>query len=467
VSVYGGSDGSVTVSGSGGSAPYEYSLGSGAFQGSGIFNSLSAGSYIITIRDAQLCTFTLNVTITQPQIPLSAVIDSLENVLCAGTNSGYISISGWGGTSPYTYSLNGGPSQSSGVFGSLAAGNYLITITDFISDVFDTLIVITEPPALNISMTSTDNNCFGGSEGSATAAVTGGAEPYTYSWNSLPVQNTASATGLTAGLYTVSVTDANGCMISGSATINQPATEIAVGVTKTDVRCSGGSDGTATAQPVNGSAPYTYEWNTSPVQTTAEAAGLSVGTYTVTVTDASGCIKTALVEITEPAGMTIEPATTPATCPESSDGTITLTVTGGSQPYTFRWTDEVTTQNRTDIGAGNYTVEVTDKDLCTKSATVTVDFTGSFSCVVIPDLITPNNDGFNDEWRIKNIELYPEAEIKVYNRWGKLVFSTGNISANPWDGTIDGKPVPTDSYHYILRLNDGSKPISGVISVIR
>lgn len=96
-----------------------------------------------------------------------------------------------------------------------------------------------------------------------------------------------------------------------------------------------------------------------------------------------------------------------------------------------------------------------------------IHFTGSFACIEIPNIITPNNDGFNDTWIIKNIGLYPDAEILVYNRWGKLVFRTKNIAENPWDGRSNGKPVPADSYHYILYLNDGSAPKSGVISVIR
>jgi gliding motility-associated-like protein len=86
---------------------------------------------------------------------------------------------------------------------------------------------------------------------------------------------------------------------------------------------------------------------------------------------------------------------------------------------------------------------------------------------VAHEIITPNNDGFNDKWKIRNIELFPDAEVLVYNRWGKLVFKTKNISDNEWDGTMDGKLLPTDSYHYILYLNDGSQPRSGVVSIIR
>ncbi len=104
---------------------------------------------------------------------------------------------------------------------------------------------------------------------------------------------------------------------------------------------------------------------------------------------------------------------------------------------------------------------------CAESADITVNFKGSENCLMIPDIITPNNDGYNDTWIIKNIELFPNAEVSVFSRWGKLVFRTKNISANPWDGTFKGDPLPTDSYHYIIDLKNGSQPKSGVVSIIR
>ncbi len=127
----------------------------------------------------------------------------------------------------------------------------------------------------------------------------------------------------------------------------------------------------------------------------------------------------------------------------------------------------VLTQTLSDIPNGTYKVKVIDHNDCADSIEVVISVVGSEKCLEIPQIITPNNDGFNDTWVIKNIELYPNAEIFVYDRWGRLVFRTRNISANPWNGTYKGKLLPTDSYHYILHLNDGSGPKSGVISIIR
>jgi gliding motility-associated-like protein len=110
---------------------------------------------------------------------------------------------------------------------------------------------------------------------------------------------------------------------------------------------------------------------------------------------------------------------------------------------------------------------VTDVNACAKSLDVVVGFIGGETCLMIPQIITPNGDGANDEWVMRNIDLFPNAEVFVYTRWGKLVYHSKNISANPWDGRFKGKLMPTDSYHYILRLGDGSDPKSGIISIIR
>jgi gliding motility-associated-like protein len=110
---------------------------------------------------------------------------------------------------------------------------------------------------------------------------------------------------------------------------------------------------------------------------------------------------------------------------------------------------------------------VTDANSCAAFLDITVGISNGSGCIQIPEVITPNGDGKNDTWVIKNIDMYPNAEVLVFSRWGKLMFQTKNLSANQWDGKYRGKFVPNDSYHYILYLNDGSKPRTGVITVIR
>jgi large repetitive protein len=467
VSAYGGNDGSVTVTGSGGTPAYQYSIGGGTYQISGTFGTLSAGSYLVTVRDAALCLFNVPVTITQPQLPLTANITIQTNVSCFGGNNGSVTVEGSGGSLPYDYSIDGGPSQSSGTFSSLAAGTYTVTVTDATPSVINVPVTITEPPELDLSVSGEDVHCFGGSTGSVTATPAGGTAPYNYAWNTLPVQTTPTATGLTAGTYSVTVTDVNGCSSTKDVTISQPAVDLEISISHDNVLCAGDSSGSASVAVTGGLAPYTYIWDTTPVQTKDSVTDLSAGTYTVEVSDSHGCIKSGLVDITEPEALTVESTTNPASCPDAGDGSVNLAIEGGSDPYLVIWSDGATAPNRSGLSPGTYSAVVTDTNSCAVAIVVEVEFEWTFGCVVIPQVITPNNDGYNDDWKIKNIDLYPDAEVRIFNRWGKLVFSTKNLMSNPWDGSQDGKLVPTDSYHYILYLNDGSEPRSGVISVIR
>jgi gliding motility-associated-like protein len=173
------------------------------------------------------------------------------------------------------------------------------------------------------------------------------------------------------------------------------------------------------------------------------------------------------VTLTEPEVLSVSSSVVNVSCPGVPDGSITLTITGGTGPYSVIWADGFTFVNREELTEGTYSAIVTDANGCAASIDVEVGITGSDACLVVPTIITPNSDGYNDTWRIRNIELFPDAEVQIFNRWGQRVFETKNPSANPWDGTFKGKELPTDSYHYILDLHDGSDPRSGVLSIMR
>ena len=210
-----------------------------------------------------------------------------------------------------------------------------------------------------------------------------------------------------------------------------------VTVTGTDNICAGTSSGTASASVSGGTPPYIWSWNTSPYAPIRKSSACPAGNYIVTVTDSKGCTGTASVEIRETPALSVEAEIIKASCPDTPDGSVILTVTGGMQPYNVIWSDNVTTQNRPGILPGTYEVVVSDYNGCSGSLTVEVDFMATYNCLVIPDIITPNNDGHNDEWIITNIDLYPNAEVRIFNRWGKMIFRTKNISANQ-DGRSDG-----------------------------
>ena len=470
VSVFGGNDGSVTVDGAGGTSPYLYKIGSGTYQPSGSFGTLSAGSYIVTVQDINLCTVGVPVIITQPLPPLSGNIISQINVLCYGSTTGSVTVQGSGGLAPYDYSLNGGSYQVSGTFVSLASGNYTVTVRDATLNTIDVSVTITQPSTILGGIISSQTNilCVGSNTGSVTVTGTGGISPYQYKLLTGSYQISGTFTSLAAGLHTVTVQDANLCTFDVTVTITQPAVKLTGSILyQQNVDCSGSVNGSFTVIGAGGSSPYEYSFNGSAFQVSGTYTGLARGNYSVEVRDANLCSAIVPVAISEPAVLSIASEKTDASCPDVNDGSITLTITGGTQPYSVIWADAVLTPNRTNISDGTYSAVVTDKNGCAASIDVVVGVVGSNRCIEVQGIITPNNDGYNDEWKIKNIDLFPDAEVFVFNRWGQQVFHTKNISANPWDGTSNGKLLPTDSYHYTLHLNDGSSPRSGVVSIIR
>jgi gliding motility-associated-like protein len=470
VSVYGGNDGSVTVDGSGGTLPYLYKIDAGAYQVSGIFTTLTAGAYTVTVEDANLCTVAVPVLITEPPAPISGTITQQTNVNCFGASSGSVTVAGTGGVTPYEYSLDAVTYQVSGTFGSLAAGSYTVTVRDAILNTFDVSLSITEPAsALGGSTVSfTDILCFGNNTGSITVSGSGGVAPYQYKLGSGSYQPSGTFNSLNAGTYTVTIQDANLCTFDVTVTLNQPAGALAGSIAaQTNVSCFGGSNGSVTVQASGGTSPYLYSLNGAAYQPASSFSGLAAGNYTISVQDANSCSVNVALVLAEPAAIAIASEAKDATCPDEPDGSITLTITGGIPPYNVIWSDGVPGATRTNIKDGTYSAIVTDVNGCAASIDVVVGVVGTESCLKVQDIITPNNDGYNDTWKIRNIDLFPNAEVFVYTRWGKLVFNTKNISGNEWDGTYKGKLLPTDSYTYILRLNNGDEDKSGVVSIIR
>jgi len=225
-------------------------------------------------------------------------------------------------------------------------------------------------PGINISAL-TNTNCHGESNGSATVTVSGGTSPYTYLWNNN--QTDCTATGLSQGTYTVTVTDNHGCTGTVAATITGPTLLIAGISTQTNVICNGENNGSATVTASGGTTGYNYLWSTSPAQSTAKADNLSAGTYTVTVTDNHGCTATTTVAITQPEILTaLISAHTDVTSNGGSDGSATVSAAGGTAIYTYAWNNGQTAATATGLTAGSYTVTVTDAHTCTAVATALI-----------------------------------------------------------------------------------------------
>jgi len=233
--------------------------------------------------------------------------------------------------------------------------------------------------ACNLSafiIAQTNLSCNGSADGSITVQATNGSPNYTYVWsNGSSTSNTTSTTNtvnfLSAGTYTVTVTDGNACTATASSTVFQPPLLQATTVVNSNVSCNGGSDGGATASATGGATPYTYSWSNSA--TTASITGVWAGTYNVTITDNNGCTATNSATITEPTALTASTVIdSNISCNGGSDGGATASGTGGTPPYTYSWSNSATTASITGVWAGTYNVTITDNNGCTASNSATV-----------------------------------------------------------------------------------------------
>ncbi|ABQ07059.1 PKD domain containing protein [Flavobacterium johnsoniae UW101] len=374
VSCHGGSNGSGTVTVSGGTPGYTYSWapsGGTAATASG----LAAGTYTVTVTDANNCQTTATVTITEPAVALSATAGLQNNILCRGTATGSATVTAAGGTPGYTYSWSPSGGTAATATG-LTAGTYTVTVTDANACQTTQSFTITEPAASLTAtpLAQTNIACRGGATGSATVTAAGGTGGYTYSW--APSGGTAAtATGLSAGTYTVTVTDANNCQVTQSFTITQPAAVLSAAFgSQNNVSCNGGANGTATVTVTGGTPGYTYSWAPSG-GTNATATGLSAGTYTVTVTDANACQTTQSFTITQPAALVASVGSqNNVSCNGGTNGSATVAVTGGTGARTYSWSPTGgTAATASGLAVGTYTVTVTDANNCqaTQSFTIT------------------------------------------------------------------------------------------------
>jgi hypothetical protein len=311
------------------------------------------------------------VTVAEPAA-LTATTSSTD-VLCNGGSTGTASVvSVSGGVPGYIY-LWAPTGQTGATATGLSQGIYTVQITDTNGCMITDTVTVAEPAALTATTSTTAVLCNGGSTGTASVtSVSGGVPGYTYLWTPTG-QTGATATDLSQGMYTVQITDTNGCMMTDTVTVTEPAALLATTST-TDVLCNGGNTGTASVVSVSGGVPgYAYLW-TPTSQTGAIATGLSQGIYTVQITDTDGCMITDTVTVTEPAALSATTSNTAVLCNGGSTGTASVvSVSGGVPGYTYLWTPTGQTgATATGLSQGIYTVQITDTNGCMITDTVTV-----------------------------------------------------------------------------------------------
>jgi gliding motility-associated-like protein len=363
-------DGSITITISGGQAPYTYTIGSMTFttnETTYTFGPLSAGTYNnISVTDSRGCKVSLAGVVQINNV--AALSTSATTTSACGTGTGSIDLSVTGGTPVYTYVWSNGATTQD--ITGLQAGTYTVTVTDSKNCRKTAQVTV---PGSNLGITAAATAaCGGGNTGALDITVTGGSGNYGYAWsNGLP--SSQDQTGLAAGSYSVTVTDnATGCQQTATLAVPTSNMEIQAGTTPA---CNAQSVGAITLFVTNGQEPYTYDWaDLAGTDNPKDRDNLPVGSYSVTVTDAQGCKQSATIAISE-STIAINPSTT-AAC-QGNDGTITIAPTGGQQPYDIAWQNGLaqgaTTQ--TGLAVGSYSVTVTGLDGCSTTATIAV--TGS------------------------------------------------------------------------------------------
>jgi gliding motility-associated-like protein len=395
-------NGTATVAPTTGTAPYTYLWPDGQATQTAI--DLPGGNYAVHVTDASGCTLTQAAVVVLDQGDLTANITTFTNASCNGGCDGTASATGVDGTPPYLYVWDDPTNQTTAQATGLCAGTYNVGIADANGCLTTAQIIITEPIILSVTaVMDIESNC-NLPDGEATATTLGGmvAVDYQYSWNSTPVQTTATATGLVPNTYTVTVTDDNNCTASVDVDITASAGFTADIINSTDALCFLACDGTAEVQANPGFVgALSYSWDTAPAQNTAIAINVCAGTYQATITDAVGCIATADVIISEPVKVTATVATSasPICIGESAD--LSSTIAGGTPPYAgFNWSAApadisliATQQNPTvsPIITTEYTFVGNDNNGCdTDPAVVTIIVYDQLSLDVTRPLFSPD-----------------------------------------------------------------------------
>jgi len=367
----GNSDGLASVTVSNGVAPYTYLWSDPGAQTTDTASGLSATNYSCLITDANGCTTTANVVVSNTVPTVS--ITSSTNATCNGDNDGYATAVASQGSAPYTYIWNDPSAQTNATAINLVAGSYSVTATDAAGCVVTDQVTITEPVAITLSHTNTDATCTGACDGESVVAVANGVSPFTYLWDDPGAQTNATANGLCDGAVNTLVTDADGCTGNGSTSISAGAgiTVTSTGVTNTS--CAS-CNGDASVSVSGGTMPYSYLWSDPSSQTNSTANNLCAGLFTVMATDAGGCTDVDTVEVFDGGGVTSSISSSNTTCNGDTDGSATVTVAGGNTPYTYSWNDPANQTNATanNLAPGTYSVTATDSLGCVTTSIVTI-----------------------------------------------------------------------------------------------
>jgi len=381
-------DGTIDATIAGGSGTYTFAwTGPNGFsETTEDITGLEAGSYVLEVSDDAGCVQSMTPQSVNQPAELTASTSQVD-ISCFGETNGSINLSVAGGISPYTFAWTGpsGFTSTNEDISSLGAGAYSVTVTysGSCSVPFTNIATITEPPEILVSSVKTDISCGGLTDGAIDITVNGGIAPYTFAWSG-PAGFTATTediSGLAAGSYSLTVTDASLCAVifANQETIIEPSSVVATYLSHQDVLCNGESNGSIDIDVSGGVAPYTYSWSNSSgtnVSDIEDPVGLPANTYSLAIMDANGCTFNFpdLATIAEPPVLSASLSKSDITCFGAGDGSITVSPTGGSPPYAYS-SDGSSYQGGStfsSLSPGLFTIWTRDANSCVHTDTITI-----------------------------------------------------------------------------------------------
>jgi gliding motility-associated-like protein len=441
--------------------------GSGLVKNSKDQNNLSSGIYQLSLTDANRCVYSWQIPVVQPDS--LHITTKVEDIQCSGAGDGRIEAIVTGGAPAYSYLWTNG--QTTPIISNLTIDDYHLTVTDQNSCTRSITAHVLAPDPLEIKVNKKDISCKGKMDGFISLEVKGGRSPFHYEWNS--GETTSVLSGLAPASYKVRVKDWGGCIGAATVDIHEPDS-LKVAYKKQDLLCHDMPSGKIELIPSGGTPPYFYMW--SQGFSGSEAEDLKAGIYMAVIRDANNCPYNIAVQVSQPGAITLVKNVTQPYCPDTDDGSIKVFAKGGTGMLNYSWSNGDISSNLENLSEGRYILTVMDENNCMIKDTTMLE-TEQSGCLDIPSAISPNGDGVNDTWDIRAgspnapyhtvRDLYPNAIIQVFNRWGVLIYKSGPGYPKDWDGFWNEKMLPIDSYFYIFDLRNGKKPLTGTVTIIR
>lgn len=419
---FGDESGSIAATITGGAPPYSFIWNNGSTGSS--LSGLASGSYSVTATDVNGCSATANSTINEPQT-LSVTVDRSHPLCNDGTGS--INLQVTGGTAPFQIDWSNG--QTGASLNNLSAGSYAYTITDANNCRLSGNVTLVEPSEIVVSLEVTDVGCNGASSGQIKATVSGGTPPYAYLWNN--GANTSIINNLQAGTYSLVVKDANDCETSMNGIVLTENSAMQLEFNVKHIVCSTEQIGEMEVSITGGMPPYKRQWSNG--ETNFAIMGLSAGTYTITVTDALGCVITGGDEVLQTEGFEVSISTKSPDCPDENNGEAEVVISGGNPPFQYTWSHGPTTALVTGLSAGSYQVTVTDDDGCDQVAEANI--VDPESMVLQFTKVDPTCFGGNDGQLTVSIEGGAAPFTYLWST-GPVTSSISNLGSGSYGVTV-------------------------------